>query len=60
MNPRADIIRALQEAGLISDFVDYCNVSSALEQGRDRDSILYDMPEVERWPGVFEFLRQRL
>ena len=60
MNTRTRIIRDLQETCMIADFTDFCNVASALKRGEDRDRILYEMPELERWPGVFSFLQQRI
>jgi len=59
-NPRTKLARELQDACLIADFVDLCNVTSALEQGKRRDAILYEMPELEKWPKAFAFLQERI
>jgi len=57
---RASIARDLLAADLIADYDDYCAVARAMEHGESKDAILYAMSEVERWPGVFSFLQQRL
>ena len=59
-NPRSKMARELEDACLISDFVDFCSVASALDRGESRDFILYEMSELERWPKAFAFLQARL
>ena len=60
MDQRIEIIREMRDAGLISDVDDFCNVQHALEAGKSRDFILYEMPELERWHKAFAFLLDRL
>ena len=57
---RTEIAKELKEAHMIDDFEDYCNIAHALERGKNRHTILYEMPELERWHKAFAFLQERL
>jgi hypothetical protein len=58
-NPRIKIAKDLQDACLINDSIDLCNVVAALTRGENQDLILYEMPELERWHKAFSFLQTR-
>jgi len=57
--PRNMLIRALQTDGPIKAFGDYCQVVAALKRGDDKDAVL-GMPESQRWPEAFAWLKDRL
>jgi len=59
MNPRQQIIADLDQANLINDYTDFSRIASALERGESKEEILF-RPELERWPKVFSFLKDRL
>jgi primosomal protein N' len=59
MNPRLKIARDLLQADLIDSYHDYSEVARNLENGKSKDEILYSAV-VEKWPGVFAFLKERL
>ena len=57
---RTEIIKELQKARMITDSKDCFNVTHALEQGKDLKSILWELPELKRWPQALAFLKERL